>query len=191
MVKKLLEGKGYTIVTCVSGANHVREKYGHYVHKAKRKPVIDARCPKITALIDKKYPQLHDNIAPISPILVVCAEFLYRKYIESDSKAANLTVIAPCSWLVDKGTSILGEKVHFITWVKFCEENKIDIYPQLLSSPVPPGFFDGLKMQVLEGNGKQRIEAVLELASEGLLPVGISLLELLYCEGGCHRGDGV
>lgn len=186
-----LEEIGYTVITCISGAAHIREAYRQHVKKAVKKPVIDARCPKITALIEKKYPRLKDKIAPISPILLACTEELYKKYIESDSKAAELTVIAPCSWLVDKGISVWGTKVRFQTWRKFSLENGLGDYPQLQISPVPPGFFKGLDLQVLEANGDGNTQMLLEYADAGLLPKGTSLLELLYCEGGCHRGDGV
>jgi hypothetical protein len=187
---RVLEEKGYSIISCISGAPRIHEAYRYYVKNAVNKPVIDARCPKITALIEKRYPQLEGNIAPIPPILIACTEELYKKYIEPDSEAATLTVIAPCSWLVGKGISVWGAKVRFHTWREFSCENGLGEYPQLQVSPVPPGFFKGLNLQVLEANGSQSAETLLELAYTGLLPQGTSLLELLYCEGGCHRGDG-
>lgn len=190
-VEKLLEERGYTIVTCTSGAPRVREAYQYHVKKAIKKPVIDARCPMIIERIGEKYPQLVENIAPIPPILVACTEDLYIRYIEPDPKAATLTVITPCILLAEKGILVFGEKVCFITWIQFAKEMGLGDYPQLQESPVPPGFFNGLNLSVLEASGNRRIESILELACAGLLPEEIMLLELLYCEEGCHRGDGV
>lgn len=189
--KRILEDKGYRIVTCTSGAPRVREAYSHYINNASKKPVIDARCPKITALIEEKYPQLEDSIAPIPPILVACTEALYEKHIKPDPRSATLTVIAPCSWLVNEGSAVFGERVRFVTWRQFCEEMGLGDYPQLMESPVPPGFFKEMDLPVLEASGKQKTEKLLELACTDSLPEGISLLELLYCEEGCHRGDGM
>ncbi len=190
-VREVLEKKGYTIVACTNGAGLVRKAYLDYVSKTSRLPVIDARCPKVTTLIREKYPLLADNIAPIEPILLTCAEELYAKYVTPDVKGTALIVISPCTWLVKRGDLLFGEKVCFLTWKDFCEKEGLSNYPRLEASPVPPGFFTGLDLPVIEANGGKDVEAVLQRASEKTLPRGTLLLELLYCEGGCHLGDGL
>jgi iron only hydrogenase large subunit-like protein len=191
-VAHILGKKGYTVVSCESGAKKIREAYHRYIQRGVTLPAIDARCPKVVALIKEKYPTLCSYIAPIPPILVACAEDLFSKYIEANSERATLTIVAPCIALVRYGESVFGNDIRFVTWKQF--EREIDFvkqYPKLDASPVPPGFFKNLENQVAEANGSEAIEKLLVTVSSGELSPSVNLLELLHCDGGCHNGDGL
>ncbi len=191
-VEHILGKKGYTIVSCETGAPKIREVYRRYLQGDAPISVIDARCPEIAALIKEKYPALYSYIAPIPPILVACAQDLFSKYIEPNSARATLTIVAPCTALVSAGQSVFGDNIRFVTWRQF--EREIDFgkkYPKLDASPIPPGFFKDFGDQVAEANGSEDIERLLITVSSGKLSSSVNLLEMLYCDGGCHNGDGI
>ena len=54
-------------------------------------------------------------------------------------------------------------------------------------SPIPPGFFDSLGLEMDSLTGRGPIEAYLSAGGRA----EARLVELLYCENGCHNGDGV
>jgi iron only hydrogenase large subunit-like protein len=191
-VLRILAQKGYTVVQCTTGAAKIHDAYLRYISTALAKPVIDARCPKVAALIKHKYPSLSAHVAPIAPILSACAEELFNEYVGSCPERARLTVVAPCTALADEGCVRFGHKIRFVTWTQFSKEiSDLKIYPRLISSPVPPGYFRSLGSQVIEANGESRVNEVLQLACAGHISPSVNLLEMLYCEGGCHNGDGV
>lgn len=188
----LLTAKGYTVVQCTSGAAKTYEAYVKYIKGVKVKPVIDARCPLVASLIKQKYPSLAAHLAPIAPILSACTEDLYNKYVEPFPEKASLTVIAPCTALADDGQARFGSRVRFVTWKQFSKEiDDLLMYPPLSISPVPPGFFRDFGEMVLESSGARGIDNLLEAACQGKLSPSVYLLEMLYCENGCHKGDGV
>jgi hypothetical protein len=191
-VVHILRQKGYTIVSCETGATKIREAYRRYLQGDVTIPVIDARCPKITALIKEKYSALSSYVAPIPPILIACAQDLFSKYIEPNAVRATLTIVAPCCALVSVGQGVLGDNIRFVTWRQFEREvNFGKKYSKLDASPVPPGFFKDLENQVAEASGSEDIERLLITVSSGMLSPSVNLLEMLYCDGGCHNGDGM
>ena len=54
------------------------------------------------------------------------------------------------------------------------------------SSPIPPGFFDNISNVVSLGS-KTDIDCYFKESCSGRN----QLVEMLYCQGGCHNGDGV
>jgi hypothetical protein len=191
-VVHILGQKGYTVVSCETGAPKIREAYRRYLQEEATIPIIDARCPKITALIKDRYPALCAYIAPIPPILVACAQDLFSKYIEPNAVRATLTIVAPCYALVSAGQCVFGNSIRFVTWRQF--EREVDFgkkYARLDASPVPPGFFKDLENKVAEASGSEDIERLLITVSSGMLSPSVNLLEMLYCGGGCHNGDGI
>jgi len=192
IVLRILNNNGYSVVSCTAGAAVTYEAYRKLINTASRKPVIDARCPQVTALISRKYPDLSEHIAPIAPILSACAEILYREYVESSLEQSRLTVVAPCIALANDGRARFGNRIRFITWKQLIKEIVgLKVYARLNSSPVPPGFFRNLGNYVVEANGKIGVEAILHAVDAGEIPESIRLVELLYCKDGCHNGDGV
>lgn len=54
-------------------------------------------------------------------------------------------------------------------------------------SPIPPGFFDGLGLKTVSITGEKEIRNYLRngISDE------VQLVEMLFCNEGCHNGDGI
>jgi len=187
-----LARRGYGIATCPEARDEIRGTYLSYLERSPVRPLIDARCPRIVSLVRERFPTLLERMAPIPPILILCAERLYRRHCAPDPQKASLTIITPCSELVDYGKSLFGERIRFRTWKDFqLEESLMPFYPRTDASPVPPGFFDFPGIRVLEGSGPEAVTDLLGRAEAGRIDPEVAILELLYCRDGCHNGDGV
>jgi len=187
-----LAGRGYTITACPEAPTEVRQAYLSRLGQSRLRPLIDARCPRVATLIREDFPHLSARIAPIPPILIVCAGILYRRHVAPDPGKASLTVITPCSELADYGKALFGDRIRFETWKAFQRTLGLGrLYPRADASPIPPGFFDYPGVRVLEGSGDGEVRDLLGQAQAGRLDPGVEILELLYCRDGCHNGDGV
>ncbi|QUH24525.1 hypothetical protein [Serpentinicella alkaliphila] len=192
-VIEFIENKGYRIVYCSNQADKVQEDYLKHVLNTKNKPVLDARCPAVVELIKNKYPLANDNIAPIYPILISCAKELYDIYIKENEQNCTLTIVTPCSQLVDCGNIVFSNpRIEFITWNLF--KKQIDYNKKnnkLSASPIPLGFFDSLNMKIEKVSGEAEIEDILDNIFLKKCSKEVELCELLFCKDGCHNGDGV
>ena len=56
-------------------------------------------------------------------------------------------------------------------------------------SPIPPGFFTNLGVKTLSLSSKEKIENALSYKFSEIK--NYQIIELLYCENGCHNGDGL
>lgn len=187
-----IESRGYTVATCTEALPEVREAYRSHLGRSPVKPLIDARCPRITSVIREKFPRLSAQIAPIQPILIVCAGILYRRHVAPNPRKASLTVITPCSDLEDYGKALFGDRIRFKTWKAFQrDEGLMQLFPRADASPVPPGFFAYPGVRVLERNGAENVTDLLGRVEGKRLDPQVEILELLYCRDGCHNGDGV
>jgi hypothetical protein len=141
-------------------------------------------------MINSLYPELSAFQAEVLPILMVCAQDLYKLYVQSSQAPADLTIVTPCSSLAEAGNDKLGTIARFITWTDFCYEQELSFQlPRAVSSPIPPGYFQFPEYRVLEASGPSAVKRLLEQSA--MNPGEADLLELLYCDGGCHNGDGV
>jgi len=184
--------RGYRIAACPEAADEIRGTYISHLDQSPVRPLIDARCPRIVSLIREKFPALLERVAPIPPILILCAERLYRRHCAPDPRQTSLTIITPCSELVDYGKSLFGERILFLTWKDFRrDEALLPLYPRAEASPIPPGFFNFPGIRVLEGSGPQTVTDLLGRAEAGRIDTEVAILELLYCRDGCHNGNGV
>lgn len=181
----------------VKGADDVSQDilkcYGELVSNTKLRPVIDSRCPRVIKLILDNFPQLAANLAPIDSILISRAKALYDREVKPDSGWTRLTIVTPCTDLVNHGENVFGEKLRFVTWNEFAQEIGFAEYPKIETSPIPLGFFDPLEIAVLKASGELQIRQLLALCTnnEENEPARADLLELLYCPDGCHNGDGL
>ena len=146
------------------------------------KCIIDSRCPKIYEYIDN-----NDNsyeYANINPILIETAIEL-KAQIEN-----NIIIITPCVALSNFGNSLNLEGLIFKTWIEFVKENNIILDEnkkrKLNSSPIPLGFFKGFE-KVYSVTGEENILKVFK----NKLYMNSKILEALYCDNGCHNGDGI
>jgi len=182
--------RGFSVVSCNTGLEKVRQAYRQYLQRDVNKPVIDTRCPKVACMVNCHFPQLQDSQSEVLPILMVCAQDLYELHVRTNPDKASLTIVTPCSSLADVGNSKLGHIARFITWIDFCTEQEFFIaLPRAVSSPIPPGYFRFPEYRVLEASGPDAVKGLLNRISQNSNEA--DLVELLYCNGGCHNGDGV
>lgn len=182
--------RGFTVVSCSTGLEKVRQDYRKCLETSVNKPVIDTRCPLVGYMVNGHYPKLRIYQADVLPILMVCAQDLYEMYVRTSQVQADLTIVTPCSSLAELGNEKLADIAHFITWTDFCYEQELPFrLARAASSPIPPGYFQFPEYRVLEASGTTAVKSLLDQSA--MNPGEADLLELLYCDGGCHNGDGV
>lgn len=187
---KQLADRRFTVVSCDSAADKVREDYRRCLQTVGDRPIIDTRCPLIGQMVSHDYPELGGHLAPVLPILLMCARELYYQFVQPDPAVASLVMVTPCQALAESGNRLFGSRVRFVTWSAFCQEQELVCsLNRVAVSPIPPGFFRFAEYRVLEGSGPDGVRQLLSLSMGGNKQA--DLVELLYCEGGCHNGDGM
>jgi hypothetical protein len=162
----------------------VREKYGEAVERSE-KPVIDARCPMAVELVKKEICLSDYELPAIEPILLHCGREIAERKME---QADEIIITTPCQALADQGNDLGYEHVRFLPWNRFLEElmdapcNRI-----FRETPIPLGFFDKLNVDTVSLTGESEILTYFQKNIEK----EPALIEMLYCEGGCHKGDGI
>lgn len=162
----------------------VRDKYLTAVKESKY-PVIDVRCPKVKELLEGMELKTEVTFPQIYPILIHCGqEGSGRKELQGENKI----ITTPCQALADMGNGLHFPDTHFISWNQFLkmlgsEPERTPIH----ESPIPPGYFKELGVNVTSVTGEDEIRKYFEAG----IPKGIQLVELLYCKDGCHNGDGI
>ena len=179
-----LTNLGFEIITCVE--NHIDIVKKKYSEQQKGCPglLCDSRCPKAISYVKDHYDSDHLEYASIYPILIHCAIELAERYKDEEAK---VYIITPCTDLRDQGNGLNLKNTVFQTWTQFCLQHRI--MPQckvVENSPIPPGFFDNISNVVSLGS-KNDIDCYFKDSCRG----SNQLVEMLYCQGGCHNGDGV
>ena len=101
-----------------------------------------------------------------------------------------LYVTTPCEDLAELGRGLNLERTTFLTWKSFREQNAINLKMRSIEqSPIPPGFFANLGAKTLSLGNKEKIQNTLSYKFSELK--NYQIIELLYCENGCHNGDGL
>ncbi len=88
-LKKLGFGE---VMEVAFGAELVCREYGRLVRENKGKPVLSSTCPAVVSLIEKFYPQLIDNLAPIVSPMVAMGRVIKWQY----NPQAKVVFIGPC-----------------------------------------------------------------------------------------------
>jgi len=160
----------------------VKDKYDQKV-KEVNQPLIDQRCP----LAAKEIEQYDQGINhDIDPILIHTAKHLYQVYVKDTDN--TLIVTTPCQSLADLGNDLGLENVTFVAWLAYLESLEYPIqHSELEASPIPPGFFDTHKHKVLNLKSKEQINTYFESNNAN----EYDIIEMFYCENGCHNGDGI
>lgn len=184
---EFLKKHGYhQVYTNTDYVTVVKEKYKEAVRRASGM-VIDVRCPKIKQLIDEYgLSKVYNITVPdISPILIHCGQELSgRMDLEKEDKV----ITTPCHALADVGNGLNLPRSRFITWNDFLKElGEEPMGRKLNESPIPLGFFKDEGMDYISLSGEDNIHSYFTSGQWN----GPQLAELLYCEGGCHKGDGI
>ncbi len=155
----------------------------------------DGREPSVSlAGLAEDGPEPSGSLAvpAIEPILLHCArEIAGRPELWGEKKI----ITTPCQALADAGNELGLSDTEFIPWNRLLERLEPSRGPgdgnhlkagTLEESPIPPGFFSALG-EVDSVTGPDAVERYLGRECWK----GVKLVELLYCDGGCHNGDGV
>lgn len=169
----------------------VREKYRTRVEQAEE-ILVDVRCPMAAGLTRELTQSAgaggqagHFRIPDIEPILIHCAREISGR---EDLRDGDKLITTPCQALAEAGNGLELPDTRFVTWNGLMEsvgEILAGNLPE--NSPIPPGFFSGLEVEMDSLTGQEPIEAYIR--SGGRSPA--RLVEFLYCDEGCHNGDGV
>jgi len=183
-LKELLQNKGFDIVECEK--DHVCDVKNSYKNLCSKGIVLDSRCPRAVNFIRSNFKDFSNNISNLNPILIESAIELSLKLKEDEW----LYTTTPCEDLAELGNSLKLERTTFLTWKKFKELNDINLQiNKIESSPIPPGFFENLGIKTLSLCSKEKIQNAFSYKFSELK--NYQIIELLYCENGCHNGDGL
>lgn len=84
---------GFAIVAEASfGVDLVAEKYRELLTNFKGRYYLSANCPAVVSFIEKFYPQLINNLAPVVPPMIASAKVVRQKYGEK----VKIVFIGPC-----------------------------------------------------------------------------------------------
>ncbi|HEX74839.1 MAG TPA: 4Fe-4S binding protein [Dehalococcoidia bacterium] len=86
------------------GAELVCREYAHLLRENKGKPILSSTCPVIVSYIEKYYPQLIDNLAPIVSPMIAMARVIKQRY----NPQAKVVFIGSC---IAKKAEAKDEKV--------------------------------------------------------------------------------
>ena len=184
-LKKSLQDKGFSVMECEKDhANSVKNAYKNAL--AQKELIFDSRCPRAVNFIRANFKEQAALISNLNPILIESAIELSAKLKEDEW----LYVTTPCEDLAQLGMGLNLERTTFLTWKSFREQNAINLKMRSIEqSPIPPGFFTNLGVKTLSLSSKEKIENALSYKFSELK--NYQIIELLYCENGCHNGDGL
>ncbi len=184
-LKEILQDKGFSIAECEK--DHVKSVKNAYKNAlAQSELIFDSRCPRAVNFIRANFKEQADLISNLNPILIESALELSAKLKEDEW----LYVTTPCEDLAQLGRGLNLARTTFLTWRSFREQNAINLKTRNIEqSPIPPGFFTNLGVKTLSLSSKEKIENALSYKFSELK--NYQIIELLYCENGCHNGDGL
>ena len=184
-LKEILQDKGFSVVECEK--DHVKSVKNAYKNAlVKNEIIFDSRCPRAVNFIRANFKEQAPFISNLNPILIESAIELSTKLKEDEW----LYVTTPCEDLAELGRGLNLARTTFLTWKSFREQNEINLEMKRLgASPIPPGFFTNLGVKTLSLGSKEKIQNALSYKFSELK--NYQIIELLYCENGCHNGDGL
>ena len=184
-LKEILQDKGFSVAECEK--DHVKSVKNAYKNAlAQSELIYDSRCPRAVNFIRANFKEQAAFISNLNPILIESALELSAKLKEDEW----LYVTTPCEELAQLGRGLNLARTTFLTWRSFREQNAINLKMcNIEQSPIPPGFFTNLGVKTLSLSSKEKIENALSYKFSELK--NYQIIEFLYCENGCHNGDGL
>lgn len=182
----LLENLGYIMVSANEDwPNIVKKKYQKRLKEADGQTIIDMRCPLSSSLIKEKISKESICFPDIEPILIHCAREISERI---DLIGSAKLVITPCESLAIMGNNLNLNQTQFLTWKNFLKQEGVYLdLPRIEMTPIPLGYFDNLGYQVKSLSVEKDIINYFETNNYE----DVDIVEVLYCELGCHNGDGV
>jgi len=162
----------------------VKQKYGLAVSQA-TKTVIDVRCPKTKEMLEELGITSKVFIPDVKPILIHCGQEGSQR---ADLQEEEKIITTPCQALADMGNALGLKGTWFVPWNKFLKSIGSEPVANIpKESPIPPGFFEELGVKTVSITGEDKIREFFQ----NDISDGVELVEILFCEGGCHNGDGI
>lgn len=201
-----LKKLGFThIEGTANGAYQVSRQYETLLQKKEMKNFITSCCSSIILLIEKYYPQLLDQLAPVVSPMIAHAKMLRETY----GQRIRVVFIGPCISKKDECNDLQNENqidavLTFDDLDKWLEEEGIyesnPVSDELLRNfdntariyPVPGGILKTIDKKykkdyrTLSVDGVERCMDVLKSISEG--NISNYLIEMSSCSGGCIGG---
>lgn len=201
-----LKRLGFTYIeeTAV-GAAQVSKQYDRLISENKMRNIISTACPSITLLVQKYYPELIDELAPVVSPMIAHAKMLRETFgprikvvfigpclskkdeckdLQNNNVIDSvLTFDELCMWLNEKG---IDENTDLSEEIKGVRELKSRIYP------LPGGILKTLanrtsrNYQCVTVDGVERCLKILDsIKNDGLEKY---FIEMNSCSGGCIGG---
>jgi len=206
----ILKAMSFTYVVEVAfGADLVSAKYKELFDKTtpETKGYISTTCPAIVSYVEKYYPELVKNLAPIASPMVAMAKVVHQKY----GKDCKIVFIGPCVAKKDEASTFHEEIDTVLTFAelrKIMRDKKIDpdSVPLLDFDPPHPsrgvtfpmgrGLLQSAGLQedlmtndVISVNGSNGfLEIIKEHSKNGGMKT--KLIDVLCCQDGCIMGPG-
>ncbi len=208
LVTALLELGFNQVVEGAFGADLIIQEYRKLIKTSKQKPIISAQCPAVVYYIEKYYPQLIDNLAPIVPPMIAMGR-LIKKYYPPETK---VVFIAPS---VAKRAERDDEKVGGVIDAVLTFDELEELLAQKAIDPASLGetpFFgpkpnlgrlcaisggfckaigvstDPLDKEAVVGEGAERVLEIIHEIDKG--DIRVNFAELFMCEG-CVSGPSI
>lgn len=200
-----LKKLGFThIEGTANGALQVSLEYEKLLKKKEMKNIITSCCSSVILLIEKYYPQLLDQLAPVVSPMIAHAKMLRETY----GQRIRVVFIGPCISKKDECNDFQNENqidavLTFDDLDKWFEEEGIyqsnEITEEIKNFdslariyPVPGGILKTISKKykknykVFSVDGVERCMEVLDSISEG--NIENYMIEMSSCEGGCIGG---
>ncbi len=207
---RMLHGMGFDYVHDVAfGVDLVAKEYNELVSNFLGKYYILANCPPIVSMVEKYFPHLIENLAPIVNPMIANAKVV-REIYGSDIK---VVYIGPCIGAKEEadrfdGNAKVDEVLTFAelremfdqhgikeSTIEFSEFDEPRGYKGYLY-PISTGIIhaSGLNQDLLSGtvvtaDGKDRIKAAISQFEQGIEYIQ-KHFNMFYCEG-CMMGPGM
>jgi iron only hydrogenase large subunit-like protein len=188
-----------------AGAVYVSEAYDSLIKEKKMKNIISSACPVIVSLVEKYYPDLLDELAPVVSPMIAHARMMRKKY----GAGIKVVFIGPClakkeeyrdfqndnlidavitfeelrKWMDRDGVS-LGEVENYEA--PGIKDSKARFYPISGGILGTLGTANGGKYRYISIDGLDRCMEALESIRHG--KVQGYFIEMNSCPGGCING---
>jgi iron only hydrogenase large subunit-like protein len=207
---RMLKEMGFDYVHDVAfGVDIVAKEYNELVTNFLGKYYILANCPPVVSMIEKYYPHLIDNLAPIINPMIVNAKVVREIY----GSEIKVVFIGPCIGAKEEADRFTdnakvdevltfaelremfdqhGIKESTIEYLEFDEPQGYKGYLYPISTGIIQA--SGLNQDLLSGtvvtaDGKDRIKAAISQFEEGIEYIQ-KHFNMFYCEG-CMMGPGM
>lgn len=208
LVTALLELGFSEVVEGAFGAELIIQEYQKLINTNKQKTILSSQCPAVVSYIEKYYPQLIDNLAPIVTPMIAMGR-LIKKHHHPEAK---VIFISPCiAKRAERDDEKVGGVIDAVLTFNELKElltgkaiDPTSLAKTLFFGPKPnlgrlcaiPGGFskaigiscDLLGEEVVVGEGTERVLEIIHEIDKG--DIKVSFVELFMCEG-CISGPSI